>query len=602
MPGFTFVEYNHPEQQSSNLLEALKATCFDERYSTELVLERDQKQLAVTRYPNYPVNVLESRKHWIFLEGIVYNKTTPQLWSTLSALASCIFSSRLSNLRRRLAQLDGEFVAFFLNKKTEKWAVVNDMLGRLPLYHRIATNAFYLTREFRVFNHLSSQPDFDRLGMAQQLMFRYPLGTRTLLDGVRRLPPATLILSSSGSPPDFVSLHTLNLEDPAHTNRSLRENAQELATRFKACCMARGRRAPHCAVALSGGLDSRAVTLGLHATNQPFETVTFARHDGANRRDVDGAAALADEFNFDAHTLSLSPTTGDHLLQLLRAKGGLNLLNLGHVAHFLEELLWKYDDSLYLLTGDGGPVLKYKRPPDKELDEESLLYRVLQSSWFDPHIVSQLTGIPKQDLVDSIRHRLHDYPENDLIQKYIHFSYERIYKFAFEGEDRNRYYCWSSAPLLSWPFARYAIHCPDQQKTNFHLYRAFLHELSPNSLNVGYSDFLGIRMTSARIKLYMMARSVIRSIPSVKKFLHRMLGRRSTYAPDAAVLTCMRQQMERCPEIGDYLDINTIDEILSRSGEYPRHHIDNLFTLTSVTEARHRTSSLNDYRNVPIGQ
>lgn len=600
MPGLSFVDSAHPEGQSPRFSKALDAVRFDDRYTVELLLQRNQRQLAVTAYPAYPVEVIETRRYWMFLEGYLYNRTAAERQGTLSALAAKALHANLKSLRNHLTQLDGEFVAFFFDKQTETWAVINDILGRLPLYHWTAHDTFYLSREFRLFTHLSNRPPFDRLGMAQQLMFSYPLGTRTLLAGVQRLSPGTLVRSSVTASPDIIPLNPLNLENRTHAQRSLRENARALATRFKTSCEVRGQQAPHSVVALSGGLDSRAVALGLQHAGQSFETVTFSRYDRSNQRDVEGADALAKQFSFDSHMISLGPTTGHHLIQLLRAKGGLNLFDLGYVAQFLERILSQYGESIHLFTGDGGLGPRDLRPERTISDINSLTHQLLRLCWFSPSLVSQLTGLSKRTLTDSIHHRLHTYPETDPEQQYIHFLYERVYKFAFEGEDRNRHYFWSSAPLLSWPFVQYAINCPDEQKADFQLYRAFLQELDPHSLDVGYSDFLGIKMSPLRYKLYAFARSVVRSIPLLKRILHRFLNRHRTYSSDAPALQSMRRQIAQCPEIADYFDPDVLNHILEQSGDHSRHHVDGLFTLLSTIEAQYGSSSLKDYCDTPM--
>ncbi len=599
MPGFSFAEPFSPRWQPDRWLHALDAIRFDERYARHIYLQRTDRWLATVAYAAYPIQFIKTRRFWIGLEGYMYGLTRPQQRRTLTRLAAHAFEGQYHALRTTLIQLDGAFAAFFLDRKTNEWAVMNDGLGRLPMYHWTAPEAFYLSRDFRLFAHVPSPPAADRLGMAQQLMLSYPLGQRTLLEGVKRLPPCTLVHSRPAAPPRIISLHVHDFGGRAHADKSLQENAQALADRFDASCTARAHHASTCAVALSGGLDSRAVALGLQRAEHPFETLTFVRPDASNQRDVEGAAALADRFGFDAHTLSLPPTTGRHVHQLLRAKGGLNSFDVGFMVSFLESIQEQYSPSAHLFTGDVGVALRDLRPvPD--IHHEAIMSHVLQRCWFSPAFTARLTGISEESLLQSVRERLAAYPESNPTDQFKHFLYEWVYKFSFEGEDRNRYYCWSSAPFLSEPLVDYALQCPDDQKVGFKLYRAFLQILHPRSLDIGYSDFLGIRMTPFQLQAYRFARTFVRAFPRFKRFLQRQLGRRRTYDRQHPVVQCMRDQLMHSPPIADYIDIDTLNQVLACPAEHPTHHIDGLFTILSFIEDLHGSSILLKHRSTVL--
>jgi asparagine synthase (glutamine-hydrolysing) len=601
MPGLSFAESLSPDWSSARFSRALDALRFDERYVRRTHLQQDGRWLATVAYPEYPVQIIETRHFWMCLDGYLYGLPASQQRRTLTRLATLAFDGDYHPLRDTLTQLDGAFVAFLFHKQTKAWAVINDGLGRLPLYHWTAPDAFYLSRDFRLFTHVPSPPAPDRLGMAQQLMLSYPLGQRTLLDGVKRLPPCTLVRPRPVARPQIIPLHVHDFGGCAHANKSLQENAQALADRFETSCTTRARHASTCVVALSGGLDSRAVALGLQRAAHPFETITFIRPDASNRRDVEGAAALADRFGFNARTLSLPPTTSRHVHQLLRAKGGLNPFDVGFVVSFLESVLEQYGPSAHLFTGDVGVALRDLRPASC-IHHEELMSHILQRCWFSPALTARLTGVSEESLLESIRERLATYPEPNPTDRFKHFLYEWIYKFSFEGEDRNRYYCWSSAPLLSEPFVTYALQCPDEQKARFKLYRAFLQTVHPRSLDIGYSDFLGIRMTPFQLQVYRIARMLVRAIPGFKRFLQSQFGRRRTYSPEDPVIECMQDQVTRSPAITDYFAVDVLNRVLDHPTEHPRHHIDGMFTLLSFIEELRGSSTLLKYQTTVLRQ
>jgi len=601
MPGLSFAELLSPGWSSARFSQALDALRFDERYVRRTHLQQDGRWLATVAYAEYPVQVMETRQFWMYLEGYLYGLPASQQRRTLTRLATLAFDGDYHPLRDTLTQLDGAFVAFLFHKETKAWALVNDGLGRLPLYHWTAPDAFYLSRDFRLFTHVPSPPTPDRLGMAQQLMLSYPLGQRTLMEDVKRLPPCTLVQSRPVARPQIIPLHVYDFGGCAHADKSLQENAQALADRFEASCTARARHASTCVVALSGGLDSRAVALELQRAAHPFETITFIRPDASNRRDVEGAAALADRFGFDAHTLSLPPTTGRHAHQLLRAKGGLNPFDVGFVVSFLESVLEQYGPSAHLFTGDVGIALRDLRPASS-IHHGEVMSHILQRCWFSPAFTARLMGVSEASLLQSIRGQLASYPESNPTDRFRHFLFERIFKFSFEGEDRNRYFCWSTAPLSGSPFVRYALQCPGEQKAGFKLYRAFLQTVHPRSLDVGYSDFLGIRMKPFQLQVYRLARMLVRAIPGLKRFLQSRLGQRRTYLPADPAIKCMQDQVTRSPAITDHFAVDVLNRVLDHPTEHSRHHIDGLFTLLSFIEDLHGSSTLLKYQTTVLRQ
>lgn len=599
MPGLSFVEPLSTEWQPASFLKTLDAVRFDERYVRHIHYQEDRRWLATVAYPDYPAQPIETRRFWMYLEGYLYGLSSRQKRDLLTRLATLTFDGDYHALRDALRQLDGAFAAFFLHRATNDWALVNDSLGRLPLYHWTSAHAFYLSRDIRLFTHLPVPPTPDRLGMAQQLMLSYPIGQRTLLDGVKRLPPCTIMRSRRAATPRMIQLYTHNFGERAHADTGLQENARALSDRFESSCTARAQQASTCVVALSGGLDSRAVALGLRRAGHPFETLTFKRPDGSNHRDAEGAKALAKHFGFDAHVLSLPPTTGYQIHQLLQAKGGLDSFDVGFMISFLESVVRRHGPSVHLFTGDVGIALRDLRPTSM-LHAEDIMPHILRRCWLSPQRSARLTGIAEQLLLDSIRERLATYPEAAPHDRFKHFLYERTFKFSFEGEDRNRHYCWSTAPLLGTDFVQYALQCPDEQKADFKLYRAFLQTIHPRSLDVGYSDFLGIQMTPLQLRAYHVLRAVVRAVPGLKRFLHRRLGRFRTYTPDDSAIKCMREQIARSTAATEYFDVDAVHTILTHCTHHSRHHIDGLFTVLSLVEDMHGSSTLLKYQTTPL--
>ena len=110
---------------------------------------------------------------------------------------NCIFSHRSTSKDDKkiisdwLIKTDGEFVIYALNKKSKDFVILNDVLGRLPIYYfckegnellSIKRNCNSYHTSFRkVMITMITMTRFDRMGIAQFLLFSHTLGKRTLL-------------------------------------------------------------------------------------------------------------------------------------------------------------------------------------------------------------------------------------------------------------------------------------------------------------------------------------------------------------------------------------------------------------------------------------
>ena len=112
----------------------------------------------------------------------------------------------------RLAGIDGEFIAVFLDERSTVTTVITDALGRLPIYIGTHEEGVCLSRGLEVAADAGT-PDreYDRLAIAQRLCFGYPLGTRTALENVRKPRPAAWIAFRPAGEVTADQYHTIDL-------------------------------------------------------------------------------------------------------------------------------------------------------------------------------------------------------------------------------------------------------------------------------------------------------------------------------------------------------------------------------------------------------
>ena len=112
----------------------------------------------------------------------------------------------------------------------------------------------------------------------QYLLFAFSLGSRTLIENVRRVKRASLFYWAPGSREVIVgTLHEMNYDFEEHAGRSLGSNIGNLIELLGSACRDRANYGDmeENVVSLSGGLDSRAVAGGLKRSGIPFQAITY---------------------------------------------------------------------------------------------------------------------------------------------------------------------------------------------------------------------------------------------------------------------------------------------------------------------------------------
>lgn len=596
MPGLSFVaDFDGTlTEQRAQVQAALESVRHTPRIECELLLAEPCSLLARTSFREYPITSLENDRFRIVLEGQLCGRRGAQVECHLLLAAELLFSSSPSaadDLARWLLDSDGEFILFVQHKPTGAVAFLNDAQGLLPLYYCHTGRRVLVSREVQFITRLLDSPRLDRQGLAQFLLLRYPLGQRTFIEGLHRLPGGTMLrIDPREQRFDVRTILPLCLEPREQARASLRENAEELARLLVEACAARapsdGRQA---ALSLSGGLDSRLVAAGMEKAGIEYETQSFRTPRGTYDDDVAKARELAALFRRKWREIPLEPPLGRHGLLSLKMQGGLVSLQMGYLLRFLEALDASLSPDALLFTGATGVNLRGYSPARTPRDRHDLLEILLDSghAQFRVEEVAAVVSLSPQDVRDELLRHLADCPEQDLRQKYVHLIvHGRGVNWHYTGMDRQRHYFWLAHPLESLRFARYALHCPDEQKARIRLGRALIQRLSPDAARIPYTPY-GSPMNSAMLTAKIAALDVYSRMPTawrrVLKSAAQLARPRKPQPPSgqrqSLMQSCLAEQL-RGPA-GDRLSRDAVESLLPRCTS---EQLGLLFTATSSVE------------------
>jgi len=587
MPGLSFVYdfKGHLHQKESRILRSLDSIIHGEDYEKKILLKENSYFLASTNYKEYPLTYFESAKYIIYLEGKIYGKDHASVNDELNVLADWLSQSPIQkqgDITQWLLNTDGDFILFIFDKKSPEILILNDALGRLPLYYSRTDDELIVSREVRFIANLRNIKRLDRMAIAQYLLFSFPLGERTLLDQIKRWGRATLltinIRQSTIRTHNFDSFH---LETKEHEGKSLEQNAAELVSLFSQACKDRTTSSSKNILALSGGLDSRCVAACLRKNKIPFSAATRFDYDKQVNLDAKIAEQLARLFDIDWRFFRLDPPKGKDLARLIRIKSGLNYLAVSFILPFFDKIKDTFGSEIIYWTGDGGDKVKTDLRPSRSFASLDSLteYIVAMHQVFSLPTVVALTQVAKCEILENIKSQISGYPEKDLRQKYIRFLVqEKGLRWNFEGEDRNRFYFWSVTPFYSVPFFKYAMGCPDEQKAGHALYRAFLAKLSPDAAALDNANW-GFSLDSKKyIFMSLLKRLVLDKLSP--HFRRKLKQSAKNYGP-SRYRDAMRLQLSNCNAIGNYLSAQMVESALASSSTI---QVQTLLTITSVIE------------------
>lgn len=489
-------------------------------------------------YEGYPFRIFDLGNVKIFLEGEIFNYSHTDLIKLFKDLVLLISHSNYFNrISSFFENFDGDYIIYLYDSFNNKLYIINDPLGRLPLYLFCSSNKTIISRNYGFILENLIYPDIDKFGIAEDLLFGYPLGEKTFIKNIKRVKHGSVICCNLNS--DEIEIHQyidFDFSHKIHSNKNLNEITNNLVQLFVEGTKNRLSIDDENILSLSGGLDSRSVLTAFNKLNAKFRATTYIGYSKTADNDSIVAKGLADQLNFQWDLIQLQNPKGLELKELLNYKYGLNTLGVSFLLLFLKELQHKYGNKLHYFTGDGGDKAFPDHRPALDLKNDvSLLVKYLVSNkyFFSIKKISNILSIPEKDLFEHLYSFFSEYPEQSVEYKFQRFIIvERGIKWCFEGEDRNRFYFWSVAPMYNYQFFKYIMNVNDNLKANHLLYYDFINKLNPEALKLNNALWgVPIDPGNLRFKYFLFAKDRVypRLPASIKRILRMKLNKQKLF-------------------------------------------------------------------------
>lgn len=527
------------------------------------------------------MHIFQTDNALIVLEGRIYNRD--DIDRELRTLERIVLGSDRADqpkLLNWLDSLDGEFLIVLYDKSGERTFILNDILGRLPTFYYADKDNFILTRELNLIPRLLPSIRIDRLGLAQTLLFCFSLYGRTIIQNVHRLAPATMIrIDSRSITPGITVLNQLDYTQEAGGG-SIRHVALELADLFTTACARRVNPEFRTTVSLSGGLDSRSVASAIVRAKQPVTAYTFAPRSNPNDLESTIASSVCAAIGIKWKPFLFEPVRVDQIEKLILDTSGLcNIANAEQEA-FIEKIRLDYSGHVILFTGEGGDWIIPSLVPDKNFGTVASLvdYIAEKQQMLPLALVCRLTGVSEDEFKDELHAVLSRYPEPKIKDRFVHFMIsERMIVRAFDGDNCNRNRLWTGTPFFSWPFLKRALAINDRPKRYHRLYRYFLDSLSHEAAALPDAK-RGKSLLDKRYEYEQRAIRIVNRFPSLATRLRQRRAAPNRYDRDHSVIRLLSRLSESDSGLSDFIDRQSLGQVLSNTDSYSKESIDNLAT------------------------
>ena len=218
----------------------------------------------------------------LFIEGEIYNADELVRGHSTSARPD-IADALLDHFRSRgpefVTFLDGEFNIVIYEPASRRLTILNDHVGSHPMYYWQDGESLHFGSEKKfVLVSCQRKPVIDPVGLLQPFVHQHNLEDRTFIEGLKRLPPSSILKFSNGR---LAVASTDAIQGEMSLSHRSSAVLDEWESRLKKATVKRIRDKSRLLISLSAGLDSRAIACALDRHVRPIWARTWGTRESS---------------------------------------------------------------------------------------------------------------------------------------------------------------------------------------------------------------------------------------------------------------------------------------------------------------------------------
>lgn len=527
-------------------------------------------------YPAYPVKYHSFGTTKVWLEGCLYGNAPAELSHEMEILLQ---QGQTEAFKKLLQANTGEFWAVIVHN--DQLEFINDKLARLPVYYCITESFIFTGRSIASLKEAGSQLSLAPLAALEYIWVGYTLADKTLYHNVRRLQPGSnkAISFSNFTIRDVEKPFTFNFDNNEKLSDLKNYNARAVELFKQGCHKIKATIGDNPAImSMSAGQDSRTAAFGLADVGLNLKGAIYKNSDSAH--EIELAYQLSRILGLGLATYQLEKPVQADFEQLLAIKNGHNYLGMAFILPFLKQLQNDFSTNSFYITGDGGdkllPFIGEHHLQGMSADEEvERIIRRLSTTPF--YLLKQLLSNDSLDAIrQSVYNQLKSYDEVTSMGRIVHFiTYERSVKLLFEGEDRNRFFFWSTTPFYDVEFFEHCMKLPQKYKSGLKFYKQFQQQLNPALMTI--PDTTGQRLNSGKYYFRTLLNERVRSAnPELKQKLRSIINK------GLALDEVLIQDLENLDFPAEIKDVFLTDGLKNFAAKANSEHYYHLKTLSEL--------------------
>lgn len=256
------------------------------------------------------------------------------------------------------AGLRGTFAIVIACKRTRRLRLISDRTSQQPLFWRRIPGGIACSSTMATFCRLPQAPSLDPQWLYQYLFFSYSVLEQTFLQGVTRMPPATILDFAPSTPTIGKREYAPQYGPPP---RVLDENESIECAResFAGALKLAAREPSHSAIALTSGLDSR--TLLAFTPPAALREMTAYTYGVPGCVDIEAGAGMAAALGIRYQSIALDACFRSRLPELawrtVFLSGGLQRVLRASLPHAYSTLARRNPQLRHVIHGAAGDHL-----------------------------------------------------------------------------------------------------------------------------------------------------------------------------------------------------------------------------------------------------
>jgi asparagine synthase (glutamine-hydrolysing) len=203
-------------------------------------------------------------------------------------------------------KLNGMFAIAIWDSIRKRLLLIRDRMGIKPLYYAYHDGTFLFASEIKAILQAPIRRIVDEDSLYSILNLGYVTGHRTMLDGIMKLPPSSMLVYENNDSRIQAYWHLTALDhniDRTHLVSQLQSILSQVVSDQLVADVPVG-------CLLSGGLDSSTIVAHASMANKNKPLKTFCMGFGQETDELRDARIIADKFGTDHHELTIDSSQG----------------------------------------------------------------------------------------------------------------------------------------------------------------------------------------------------------------------------------------------------------------------------------------------------